>query len=80
MNHYSTCAARVLVVSDWPTIADTISDLLKNNLCRAEPVKGASQALRRIQSSPPDIVLLDSVAEPGRSQRRQKIGDLRGCH
>ena len=63
MNHLSMCAGRVLVVSDSPTIADTISDVLENNSCQAEPVKGASQALQRIQSSPPDIVLLDSIAE-----------------
>jgi CheY-like chemotaxis protein len=63
MNHLSMCAGRVLVVSDSPTIADAISDVLENNSCQAEPVKGASQALQRIQSSPPDIVLLDSIAE-----------------
>jgi two-component system response regulator AtoC len=63
MNHYLTCAARVLVVSDSLTIAHTISDVLENNSCQAEPVKNASQAVRRIQSSPPDIVLLDSIAE-----------------
>jgi DNA-binding NtrC family response regulator len=50
-------------VSDSPTIADTISGVLDNNSCQAEPVKSASQALRRIQSSPPDIVLLDSISE-----------------
>jgi two-component system response regulator AtoC len=63
MNHLLTCAARVLVVSDSPTIAHTISGVLDNNSCQGEPVKSASQALRRIQSSPPDIVLLDSISE-----------------
>jgi class 3 adenylate cyclase len=59
-------AFRVLVVDDDPDMAALFAAMLANEGMTADTVHDGDAALRRVQSSAPDLVLLD-VMLPGRS-------------
>jgi two-component system nitrogen regulation response regulator NtrX len=57
-------AQRVLIVDDEPSILRLVADILVDEGFATSTAAGGAQAMREIESEPPDLVLLD-VAMPG---------------
>ncbi len=53
--------ARVLVVEDDPTVADIVGRYLERDGFTADHVGDGETALARVETHPPDLVLLDGT-------------------